>query len=164
MIDRTNKLSKSKVIMMCGPAGSGKSAYARKLEKEGMIILSYDDESFNRGITDHPLPENIAQEIKDVLDRKLISLIEMNADILLDYSFWSIAMRSEYISLLSEYGIKPIICYIKVPKETAMDRIRKRSGNHKNEIRLTEEMASLYFDHFQEPSEDEGEIIVIKGY
>lgn len=148
---------------MCGPAGSGKSAYARKLEKEGMIILSYDEESFKRGITRHPLPEKVAEEIKHELDEKLISLLQQGRNVVLDYSFWSALMRKEYIELLKEYGIVPEIYYIKVSKEVAMDRIRRRRGSHKNEIRLSEEMASFYFDHFQPPSSDEGIVIVFSG-
>ncbi|HCW74291.1 MAG TPA: ATP-binding protein, partial [Clostridiaceae bacterium] len=116
-----------------------------------------------RGITEHPLTEELARQIRTVLDMRLISLIEQNADIVLDYSFWSVEMRMEYLKLLRGFGIEPEIHYMKVPKEIAMERIRKRSGNHKDEIRLTEEMASLYYDHFQPPTADEGEIIEIKG-
>lgn len=164
MKDRNHQFSKSKVIMMCGPAGSGKSTYAKKFENNGMTILSYDEESYKRGITEHPLTEELTKEIKTVLDRRMISLIEQNADIVLDYSFWSVEMRMEYIRLLSKFGIEPEIYYIKVPKEIAMDRIRNRSGNHKDEIRLTEEMASLYYDHFQPPTAEEGEITEVKGW
>ena len=45
-----DNLSKSKVILMCGPAGSGKSTLAKKFESTGMTILSYDEESFKRGL------------------------------------------------------------------------------------------------------------------
>ncbi len=34
----------SRVIFMCGPAGSGKSTYARRLEQDGMTRLSIDAE------------------------------------------------------------------------------------------------------------------------
>ena len=34
----------SKVIMMCGVCGAGKTTYAKKKEKEGYIRLSIDEE------------------------------------------------------------------------------------------------------------------------
>ena len=34
----------SKVIMMCGVCGSGKTTYAKKKEQEGYIRLSIDEE------------------------------------------------------------------------------------------------------------------------
>ncbi len=163
MKESVNKSSASKVILMCGPAGSGKSTLAKKFEETGMTILSYDAESFKRGFKEHPLPEDVVRDIKNYLDLKLISLIEQGTDVILDYSFWSREMRAEYISLLKAYSIEPKIYYIKTPKEVAMERIRKRNGSHQNDIMLTEETASLYYDHFQPPAADEGEIIVIEG-
>lgn len=158
------KLSTSNVILMCGPAGAGKSTFAKKFERKGMTILSYDKESFKRGLNVHPLPKEIEKDIKTYLDRRLIELIELNRDIVLDYSFWSKEMRMEYIALLKKYNIEPQIYYIATPKEVVMERIRKRNGNHENDIILTEETASLYYDHFQPPTTEEGEVIVVEGY
>ena len=81
-----------------------------------------------------------------------------------DYSFWSREMRNEYISLLKKYDIEPKMYYIKTPKEVCMERIRKRNGNHQNDIILTEQTASTYYDHFQPPTDEEGEVIVVEGY
>ena len=148
MKNTVDNLSKSKVILMCGPAGSGKSTLAKKFESTGMTILSYDEESFKRGFNEHPLPQEVLEDIKTYLDEKLISLIKQNIDIVLDYSFWSREMRNEYISLLKKYDIEPKIYYIKTPKEVVMERIRKRNGNHQNDIILTEQTASTYYDNF----------------
>ena len=90
-----DNLSKSKVILMCGPAGSGKSTLAKKFESTGMTILSYDEESFKRGLNEHPLPQEVLEDIKTYLDEKLISFIMQNIDIVLDYSFWSREMRNQ---------------------------------------------------------------------
>ena len=164
MKNTVDNLSKSKVFLMCGPAGSGKSTLAKKFESTGMTILSYDEESFKRGFNEHPLPQEVLEDIKTYLDEKLISLIMQNIDIVLDYSFWSREMRNEYISLLKKYDIEPKIYYIKTPKEVVMERIRKRNGNHQNDIILTEQTASTYYDNFQPPTDEEGEVIVVEGY
>ncbi len=44
-----------------------------------------------------------------------------------------------------------------------MESIRKRNGNHQNDIILTEQTASTYYDHFQPPTAEEGEVIVVSG-
>ena len=67
-------------------------------------------------------------------------------------------------TLLKKYDIEPKIYYIKTPKEVVMERIRKRNGNHQNDIILTEQTASTYYDHFQPPTDEEGEVIVVEGY
>ena len=74
MKNTVDNLSKSKVILMCGPAGAGKSTLAKKFESTGMTILSYDEESFKRGFNEHPLPQEVLEDIKTYLDEKLISL------------------------------------------------------------------------------------------
>ena len=33
---------------MCGPAGAGKSTYARRLERDGIVRLSFDAEAWKR--------------------------------------------------------------------------------------------------------------------
>ena len=45
-----------------------------------------------------------------------------------------------------------------------MERIRKRNGNHQNDIILAEQTASTYYDYFQPPTNEEGEVIVVEGY
>ena len=80
-----------------------------------MTILSYDEESFKRGFNEHPLPQEVLEDIKTYL-------------------------------------------------EVCMERIRKRNGNHQNDIILTEQTASTYYDHFQPPTDEEGEVIVVEGY
>lgn len=155
---------KSKVYFMCGPAGSGKSTLAKKLERQGMTVLSYDAESFKQGLIKHPLPDEVLQDIKTSLDKKLISLISQKKDVVLDYSFWSKDMRTQYISLLKKFDIDPTIYYVKTPKRICVERIRNRKGSHANDILLTTETASQYYDQFQPPTAKEGNIIVVKGY
>ena len=149
---------------MCGPAGSGKTTFARKLEAGGADRLSFDEESFKRGIFKHPLPDEIREAIKQELDARLLELIKSGQDVVLDYSFWSKEMRKEYTDLLKSNGIHPIIYYVECPKEIAMERLQKREGIHGGDIMLPAETASIYYDHFQEPEEHEGHIIRVKGY
>lgn len=156
--------STSRVIFMCGTAGSGKSTYAQMLEQQGFVRLSYDVESFNRGLTVHPLPPDVYDEIKTVLDLKLKALITKNENVVLDYSFWSREMRDEYRNMLVPFGIKPEIIVIVTPKEITLQRISDRKGKNPNDIMLDKQTAAQYYENFQPPTSDEGEVTFIKGY
>lgn len=164
MCNRRTYESKSTVIFMCGPAGSGKSTYAKRFISEGMTILSYDEASFRRGITQHPLPPQLLKEIKTELDDQLKNLLESGKDVVLDYSFWSKKMRQEYSLFVKKYGISPQIYYVQTPKAIILERIRKRNGSHPGDIILSPETASMYYNHFEPPTPDEGEIIIVDGY
>lgn len=156
-------VNRSKVYIMCGPAGSGKTFIAQMLESTGMTRLSFDVESFKRGVTTHPLSDSLLREIQKELDNKLIRLIESGQDVVLDYSFWSKEMRSKYIAILKRYSIVPLIFYVKTPIEVIVERIRQRTGKNENEIMLSVETAISYFEQFQVPDPDEGHIIVVCG-
>lgn len=147
---------------MCGPAGSGKSTHARRLESEGMIRLSFDLEMWQRGISTVPLPEGVRDDIEAGLQARLLELIAAGSDVVLDFSFWSRRMRDDYRRLLERTGVVPETIYLATDRETVLDRIRARSGSHSDDYVLTEELAARYFDRFEPPTADEGPLTVIR--
>ena len=68
----------SKVIMMCGVCGSGKTTYAKKKEQEGYIRLSVDEEMwklYGRKGIDYPEEqyEKLSEQVEAALQKKLLS-------------------------------------------------------------------------------------------
>jgi adenylate kinase family enzyme len=57
----------TRVVFMCGPAGSGKSTVARELQSGGMARLSFDEEAWLRGIHSQPVAEEVRLEIESHL-------------------------------------------------------------------------------------------------
>ena len=62
----------SKVIMMCGVCGSGKTTYAKQKEKEGYIRLSIDEEmwkAYGRKGVDYPDSqyEELSEQTESIL-------------------------------------------------------------------------------------------------
>ena len=86
----------SRVVFMCGPSGAGKTTYARRLEAEGMVRLSFDAGIWARGITGGEVPEEVREEIRTELRAELRRLLDEGRDVVLDFSFWSRAMREEW--------------------------------------------------------------------
>ena len=146
---------------MCGPAGSGKSTYAQRLEAEGMVRLSFDLEMWRRGITTVPLSQNVRDEIEVDLRATLLRLVAEGTDVVLDFSFWSRRMRDDYRELLEPTGVVPETFYLATDRETVLDRARARRRSHADDLVLTEELAVQYFDHFEAPTSDEGPLTVI---
>jgi predicted kinase len=147
---------------MCGPAGSGKSTYARQLESQGIVRLSFDVEIWRRGIATVPLPERVRAEIETALRTRLLQLVAEGKDVVLDFSFWSRQMREEYRSLLRPASLVPETVYLDTDRETALERVRARRGSHPDDFVLSEELAAQYFDHFEPPTADEGPLTVIR--
>lgn len=149
-----------RVIFMCGPSGSGKTTYAKRLEDQGMVRLSFDVVMWERGISRVPLPQDVRDEIETELRTRLLELVEAGQDVVLDFSFWSRQMRTDYRQLLAPTGVMPETIYLATDRDTVLERVRARQGDHADDFELTEELAARYFDHFEAPTPDEGPLTI----
>ncbi|MGH3208894.1 MAG: AAA family ATPase [Trebonia sp.] len=150
-----------RVIFMCGPAGSGKSTVARQYEQQGMTRLSIDQEAWSRGITTMPLPPDVHREIEHGLRGRLVDLVRAGSDVVLDFSFWSRAMREEYRELLRPLGVVPETVYLATDRATALRRVGDRAAHGGDDFKLSQELAAFYFDHFEVPTSAEGPLTVV---
>ncbi|WP_235654138.1 AAA family ATPase [Mycolicibacterium houstonense] len=152
-----------RVIFMCGPAGSGKSTIARQYERQGMVRLSFDEEAWSRGITEMPLPEHVCREIEHALRERLIGLVRLGSDVVLDFSFWSRQMRDDWRELLHPLDVIPETVYLATDKATVLERLRTRAARHPDDFKLSADLAADYFDHFEIPTSEEGPLTVISA-
>ena len=122
----------SKVIMMCGVCGSGKTTYAKKKEQEGYIRLSIDEEMwklYGRKGIDYPEEqyEKLSEQVEAALQKKLLSLIQQGKDVVIDFSFWSKENRNFYKELIQKAGAETELVYMKASKELLQKRLYKRN-------------------------------------
>jgi predicted kinase len=151
-----------RVIFMCGPAGSGKSAVARRFEQQGMTRLSFDQEAWSRGITTMPLPEDVRGDIENALRARLADLVRAGSDVVIDFSFWSRQVRDEYREFLRPFGVVPETVYLAADRSTVLKRIADRAARDGDDFRLSAELAAFYFDHFEIPTSAEGPLTVVQ--
>jgi predicted kinase len=151
-----------RVILMCGPAGSGKSTVARRYERQGMTRLSFDQDAWARGITAMPLPQEVHRDIERVLRARLVDLVRAGADVVLDFSFWSRRTRDEYRDLLRPLGVVPETVYLATDRATVLQRIGARAARDGDDYAISEELAAFYFDHFEVPTAAEGPLTVMR--
>lgn len=151
----------TRVVFMCGPAGSGKSTVARRLEAQGMVRLSFDQEAWRRGIKTMPLPADVHQEIEQELRARLVELVADGTDVVLDFSFWSKRARLAYRDLLRPLGVVPETIYLATPREVALERLEARGHKHGDDYALPDNIVAEYFDHFEPPTADEGPLTVL---
>ncbi len=148
---------------MCGPAGSGKTTYARGLESDGFVRLSIDEEAWALGLDQQPLPEPVAARIEARLTDRLLELVHAGVDVVIDFSFWSRRKRLQYRALLAEVGVSAETVYLTTSREVVLERVAARRGAHADHVVLDHATAAHYFDHFEPPTEDEGPLTVIDG-
>ncbi|WP_211349112.1 AAA family ATPase [Nocardioides litoris] len=152
----------SRVVFMCGPSGAGKSTYAKRLEEAGMVRLTFDAELWRRGVTEVPPPAEVRAEVDAELREQLLAHVAAGRDVVLDFSFWSRAMRDDWRALLRPTGVVPETIYLATHRETVLRRLRDRRGAHADDAVVDEALAEGYVDHFEPPTEDEGPLAVVR--
>lgn len=150
------------VILMCGPAGSGKSTYARTLEPAGYVVLSFDAEAWELGHRVHPLPADVMQTVHDRLQNRLTELVTRGDRVVVDTSFWSRISRERYRDILAPLGVTPTVYYLDTPRDVLLGRLRARSNAGPDDVHVPAEQALAYLDGFQKPSPDEGPLRIIR--
>jgi predicted kinase len=134
---------------------------ARRLEDEGLVRISFDGEAWARGHRTMPLPESVHDEIEAELRSCLVQLVSAGRDVVLDFSFWSRAMREKWRAIVELLGVVPETYYVTTDRSTALARVRTRHGSDLDDFQLTEDIAGQYFDGFEPPTADEGPLTVI---
>ncbi|MFS0718458.1 ATP-binding protein [Arthrobacter sp. 1P04PC] len=160
-MEHRNVARVSRVIFMCGPAGAGKSTIARGLESDGMIRLSIDEAAWRLGCRTMPLEAGTQLAIEAALQTRLLELVRSGSDVVLDFSFWSLKMREEYRRLVKPLGVRPETIYVQTPREIALNRVRSRTTSHADDFKLSEDLATQYFDAFEPPTAEEGPLEVV---
>ena len=156
------------VVMLCGVAGSGKTTFSQRLEKEGFFRLSIDEEIWaTNGRFGIDFPMEMIEEYKKEAERKLrnqliklIKLIQDKQQVVIDFSFWNRVRREQYKKLIEKYGGKWKLIYLKVHPDDLRERLKIRNKRFDaNAFPITEEVLMSYLNGFETPK-GEGEIVI----
>ena len=147
--------------LLCGFNGSGKTTYAKRLEKalpdvrfsldEWMLRL-YPDLSFDS--TGYGFR---AETCKDILWNAAQHVLACDVDVVLDWNQWSKRRRATWRDHALKAGYTPRLHFIDVPAETAIERAAERManrspGSHELAPSDVRHLASI----FERPTGDEG--------
>lgn len=154
--------ARSRVVFMCGPSGSGKTTYAKELEADGMVRLSFDTEMWRRGVTALPAPREVLVEIEATLQSELLRLVAEHRDVVLDFPFSTRKVRDDYRQLLAPTGVVPETIYLATNRDVVLQRLAARRDGHGDDLRLGDRLAQQHFDEFEVPTPQEGPLTVVR--
>ena len=147
---------------MCGHAGSGKSALAHRLESEGYVLLSFDEEAWRRGYRTHPVAAEAAREVHEHLQRRLTELVTRGSRVVVDTSFWARSSRDEYRDILAPLRVEPVVYYMETSQDVSLERLARRQDAGPNDVVVPVDRAIAYIEGFETPTPGEGPLRVIR--
>ncbi|WP_238651575.1 AAA family ATPase [Paenibacillus piscarius] len=153
-------------VMMCGVAGSGKTTFAQKLEQQGFVRLSIDEDIWStHGRYGIDYPEEAYESYKEQSERKLRKelgeLLAGKHHVVVDFSFWQRQRRDEYKQLIEQHGGQWVLVHLKVEPEELRRRLRIRSERYDANaaFTITEDILTRFLNGFETPA-GEGEWII----
>lgn len=157
------KNSKPVAHIIIGFIGSGKTTFARKLEKETGAVRFTKDEWMVRVFG------NILTNKHEEYDTKMASLatdmalkcLKAGIDVIIDEGFWVKEHRDAISKKVRNAGAIPKLYYIETSYETMKVRTLKRSENPpEDSFNIDEEVFNHYWKFFRPPGKDEKFILI----
>lgn len=126
-----------------------------------MVRLSFDAGIWARGITGGAVPDAVREEIRAELCEELLRLVTAGRDVVLDFSFWSRAMRTEWREVLAPLGVVPETVYLATDRDTVLARVAERRAGHADDFPVDLVTAASYVDRFEVPTPQEGPLTIV---
>lgn len=124
-----------KVLIMCGKICSGKSTYAEKLKLENKaVILSVDE--LTLALFENQAGEKLdfyVEKLKEYFLKKSLDIVEADADVILDWGFWTKKERDYAREFYDSRNISYQFYYMNVGIDEWKKRILKRNQEIKRE-------------------------------
>lgn len=155
------------VVLMCGVSGSGKTTFARILEKSGYLRLSVDELIWKRhgkrfADFDDVRRREIFMRCGEEIEMSVMKCIEDGCRIVLDSTMCKRKKRDRLREICGNYGIDPVFIYMKAPYEILRHRLDSRSGEDANDQIVDERLLDDYFAHFECPDDYERHITIVQ--
>lgn len=144
----------ARLVLMCGPPGSGKTTVARLLVKQlRAISLSPDEWMTQLGVSmDHPLREPIG-ELQWTLAQELLV---NGQSVILESGHWMRSERDEKRLAARALGVRVEVQYLDVPRDELHRRVDRRTAESTwGAYPMGPEELDRWTSFFEPPSADE---------
>lgn len=156
--------NKATVYLIAGFIGSGKTTFSKKLESETGALRFTKDEWMIKVFGNNPKADNFAK-FDDLLANLATDIAlkcaARGVDVIIDDGFWFKKQRDDIIKRINSIEANIKGYYLRCPKDILEKRVWERSKQiSDNSFVIDREMFNKYYESFQEPSPDEGFILI----
>lgn len=146
--------------VICGFIGSGKTTFARKLEKEtGAIRITKDEwviKIFGNKIVSDKNFEEYDKNISELATDIAFTILKAGKNVIIDEGFWVKSQRDEIKKKILNLGAKPILYFVDCSIEEMKNRVINRSKKPPiDSFEINEEMFDKYLNFWEPPTKKE---------
>lgn len=155
---------KPTAYLIVGFIGSGKTTFAKKLEKKAGALRFTKDEWFIRIFGNDPTIdgfEKYDERITNLCIDIALECLRAGNDVIIDDGFWFRSQRDDTRKRIKKLGANAQLYYVKCSDKKMKQRTSKRSENPtKDAFRIDEVMFDSYKKYFDELGNDEEHIVI----
>jgi len=149
--------------IICGFIGSGKTTFAKKLEKETGAFRITKDEWMIKIFGNSPLIEKFDEYDNKVIELSrsaALQLLSHGIDVIIDEGFWVRSQREEIKRRIEQRGATAVLYYVKCPMDIMKKRTIDRSGDPpEDSFKISGKMFDNYAKYWEPPADDESYIL-----
>ncbi len=156
------------VVLMCGISGSGKTSYALGLEAKGYRRLSADEIAWSQH--GHELQkmslerqQAVFAQANDELLLQLERALIAGEKVVVDSTLCRREKRDVMRRLCREFGVEPLLIYMRATKEVLLRRLAQRKGLGANDQPVPPSRLESFCNGFEAPQADEAVIIIFQN-
>jgi predicted kinase len=157
---------KPTIHLLCGRIGSGKTTFAKKLEREIAAIRFTHDEWMVRLYGPNPPEERFGEywvRIERLIWETAEAFVRTGSDVILDFGFWTRESRDMARDRALVAGAEAKLYKMFCPRPIALERTLKRSANPPGDSLWIDRAAYEKLDVLFEPMQDDEEFVLIQG-
>lgn len=143
------------LFLMCGLPGSGKTTLARRLEREHAALRLTPDEWLAALALD-PFDEAKRAAIEAIQWQVAARALELGANVVLDFGFWSRRERDEFRARAALLGASAEVRFLDAARSELSTRLaRRNAAPPAGSVRVTEAQLDEYLSSFEAPGPEE---------
>lgn len=154
-----NKTIKPTAYLICGYIDSGKTTFARKLEKETGAVRFTKDEWMVKIFGNSPPKDKFHEydsRMTELATEMALKCLAAGGSVIIDDGFWYRRQRDEIRQQLKDIGAVAKLYFIDTPVDVMKVRTVKRSENPPvDSFNIAEQEFNDYLKMFQSPTDDE---------
>jgi len=149
------------VIVLCGLPGSGKTTFARKVERErGAVRFSTDEWMADLGFDYF---DQVRDRLQARLDRLWRQLVEHQVSVILEDGSWKRAERDEIRRFASARQARVELHYFDIPLDVLRSRLDARNASPAHGVvPITQEVLEESVHRFEAP--EPAELVLFDAY
>lgn len=152
------------VHLLHGLPGTGKTTYARRLERKLKAVRFTHDEWMYALYGNNPPAgqfSDYAERIWGLIWEHASRIVAVDRDVIIDGGFWMRASRDAARARVRAFGATPLLYDLRCPQAQADARVLSRSSRASDGVLLINQWALHHFRQSYEPLGDDEERITV---